>query len=213
MRITGGFARGRRIAGPKGLALRPTSDRVREALFQILTVRMGRSWEKCRVLDLFAGSGALGIEALSRGAQEAVFVDRHPAALDLVRRNLAASGLASRARVIRAEIGRSRGLQGVPPVELVLADPPYGMGLGLRALAWVSEAGLLCKGGWMVVEEFRDAGLPVLVHVDRGVVGADSKGVVQPLLELQDRRVYGQTQVCFYLDANRSQECSTPREE
>ena len=124
MRVVAGSARGRRLVAPKGDTTRPTSDRVREAVFNALAsldaVRGSTVW------DLWCGSGALGIEALSRGAASAVFVDREPAALDAVRANLASSGLAGSARVQRSDVLRwldSPDRNG--PVDLVLADPPY----------------------------------------------------------------------------------------
>lgn len=124
MRVVAGTARGRRLVAPKGETTRPTSDRVREAVFNALSsldaVRGATVW------DLWCGSGALGIEALSRGAASAVFVDKESAALDAVRANLASSGLASSARVQRADVLRwLESPDGAEHVDLVLADPPY----------------------------------------------------------------------------------------
>jgi 16S rRNA (guanine966-N2)-methyltransferase len=122
MRVIAGSVRGRRLAAPKGSATRPTSDRVREAVFNTLAsldaVRDAAVW------DLWCGSGALGIEALSRGATSATFVDRDPAAIDAVRRNVAACGFERAARIQRAEV--ERWLDGqASGATLVLADPPY----------------------------------------------------------------------------------------
>ncbi len=191
MRITGGQAKGRRLIGPKGRCLRPTSDLVREALFQILSVRLEFFWESCSVLDLFAGTGALGIEALSRGAREAVFVDNHRQSIDLIRQNLSMCGFIGRASVIRAGIGTKRNLlkrvfdQG--PYKVIFADPPYSHGLGLKALEWVAETDILVSGGWMVIEEFKGEKFPHQV-----ISSSESS------LQLVDSRRYGQTELWFY---------------
>ncbi|NDY41348.1 16S rRNA (guanine(966)-N(2))-methyltransferase RsmD [Dissulfurirhabdus thermomarina] len=191
MRITGGAACGRRLSAPRGLSVRPTADRVREALFQVLTIRLHRPWAECRVLDLFAGSGALGIEALSRGAREAVFVDRSPAALGAIRRNLDRCGMADRGRLLRGDLGgRAAVLERAcreAPFDVVLADPPYGRGLALSALQRVAAAGCLAPGGWMVVEEAAGAEFP------GGLEGGAGAGLV-----LADTRRYGQTGLWFY---------------
>lgn len=170
--------------------MRPTSDKVREALFQILTVRMERPWDACRVLDLFAGTGALGLEALSRGAREVVFVDRSPEALRLVRKNLDALGLSKRCLEVRADIARpGRGLLNLLETrtfDLVLADPPYARGLGEKALSLVDQAAALAPGGWMVVEE------------QKGML----KRVPGSLTLEQDHvRCYGQTCLWFFRKA------------
>lgn len=135
MRVVAGAARGRRLAAPPGAVTRPTPDRVREAVFNSLNSLGVLSG--CRVLDLYAGTGAMGIEALSRGAAHAVFVERHPEALAALRANLAATGLADRAAVVAADVddylqtpdrllaaGRSDPL--VPgDFDLAVVDPPY----------------------------------------------------------------------------------------
>ena len=119
MRVVAGTAKGRRLVSPPGTDTRPTSDRVREAIFNALGSL--DVVEGCRVLDLFAGSGALGIEALSRGAIEAVFVDSSPQAIEAVNANLASAGLATSAVVIRADAYRYDD----GPFDLALLDPPY----------------------------------------------------------------------------------------
>ena len=121
MRVVAGSARGRRLAVPPGAATRPTADRVREATFNALG-SLGVV-EGATVLDLFAGSGAMGIEALSRGAAWATFVDRDPRALAVVRANLEETGLARRATVARADAGRW--LAGAGRFDLAVLDPPY----------------------------------------------------------------------------------------
>ncbi len=156
MRVVAGALRGRRIAAPPGRETRPTSDRVREALFAILGDLTG-----LRVLDLFAGSGALGIEALSRGAASAVFVERSPRAADVVRANLAALGL--EASVVRADArGALRDASArADAYDLVFLDPPYR-----DAAAWGRELsaalpGVLAPGARVVSESDRRQPLPL----------------------------------------------------
>jgi 16S rRNA (guanine966-N2)-methyltransferase len=127
VRVIGGTCRGRPLRAPAGTATRPTADRVREAVFDVLGSIDPPA--EARVLDLFAGSGAMGIEALSRGAASAVFVDKAPAALAAIRANLASLGLEQRARVVRADVlswlARSAAGDRPGPFDLVLCDPPY----------------------------------------------------------------------------------------
>lgn len=125
MRVVAGTARGRRLVAPPGRSTRPTGDRVREATFNALD-SLG-ALRGAEVLDLFAGSGALGIEALSRGASRATFVDDDPRALDVVRANLAATGLATSGWVVRAEALRYLG-EDRKRVDVALLDPPYRFG-------------------------------------------------------------------------------------
>lgn len=129
MRVIAGLARGRKLTAPKGLDTRPTPDRVKEALFSITQFRL----PDARVLDLFSGSGQLGIEALSRGASLAVFVDASPEAEAAAVRNLRAAGLAGRGRVIRADALRFLDLDG-EIFSLAFLDPPYRSGLLNRVL-------------------------------------------------------------------------------
>jgi 16S rRNA (guanine966-N2)-methyltransferase len=124
-RIVAGELRGRRIRLPTDRRVRPTSDRVREAWLSIL----GPWITDARVLDLFAGSGALGLEALSRGARSVTFVDLNQASVDAITENLAALGLGDRARVIRRDVLRFLASRTREPVEVAFADPPYGLGL------------------------------------------------------------------------------------
>jgi 16S rRNA (guanine966-N2)-methyltransferase len=204
MRITGGQAKGRRLIGPKGRCLRPTSDLIREALFQILTVRLEFPWESCIVLDLFAGTGALGIEALSRAVREVVFVDHNRSSLDLIRRNLSLCGFSERAKVVRADIrtgSKSLGLVlKYRPFNLIFADPPYSQGLGKKALEWVAGTCALASGGWMVIEEFKGEKLPQWVIANREI---EEKGHgVRSSIQLVDSRIYGQTELWFYKEAS-----------
>jgi 16S rRNA (guanine(966)-N(2))-methyltransferase RsmD len=152
MRIIGGTAKGRRLATLRSWALRPTPDRVREALFNILGSRVVGA----RVLDLFAGSGAVGLEALSRGASAAVFVEAHEAACRLIERNLQACGLQERAEVWQADVLealtrlRARGAS----FDLVFLDPPYRSALGDATLQRLGDGALLAADGLVVAEHF-----------------------------------------------------------
>src|SRR6476659_4879425 len=153
MRIVGGRWRGRSLKGPSSDAIRPTSDRLRETLFNILQHSYDDPLEGARVLDLFAGTGALGLEALSRGAMAALFVDDGVEARSLIRRNVELLGLTGRTRIFRRD-ATSLGPAGtVAPFNLVFADPPYGKGLGERALTAAREGGWLAPGALLVLEE------------------------------------------------------------
>jgi 16S rRNA (guanine(966)-N(2))-methyltransferase RsmD len=152
VRVISGRAHGRRLRVPAGGVTRPTSGLVRGALFDMLA---HRGWlTDARVLELFAGSGALGIEALSRGARTAVFVESAPAAIRALRTNLALSGCADRAEVLPVSL--ARGLRALARqgrvFDGVLADPPYGAGWPRRTLDAVVAAGVLAPGGWMAIE-------------------------------------------------------------
>jgi 16S rRNA (guanine966-N2)-methyltransferase len=145
MRIIAGRWRGRPLVAPEGQATRPTADRVREALFSMLASRIG-SFEGLRVADLFAGSGALGLEALSRGAAHCVFVENDRRAVDAIRRNLAQLGASGEV------LARSADHAVLPtPVDLAFLDPPYGSGLAPGLLARLPIA----PGGWVSVETGR----------------------------------------------------------
>jgi 16S rRNA (guanine966-N2)-methyltransferase len=158
MRIVGGRLRSRPIAGPKGADLRPTADRLREALFSILAHSYGDPVQAARVLDLFAGTGALGIEALSRGASFALFVDQGVEARALLRANIEALGLGGVARIFRRDATRLGPIHPLKPFSLAFLDPPYGKGLAEKALASAREGGWLKPGALIVVEEAANAG-------------------------------------------------------
>lgn len=163
MRIIAGAWRGRPIEAPPGLATRPTADRIRETLFSMLASRLG-SFEELRVADLFAGSGALGLEALSRGAASASFVESDAKAAAVIRRNAEKLGAAERVRVLG---GSALSLPRSDPFDLILADPPYAPGSGSAAVAAVAAADWLAPGGWMSVETARgDAVDPGALEVD-----------------------------------------------
>lgn len=156
MRIVGGEFRGRRLAalgkGDAGAHLRPTSDRVRESLFSMLEGgRFGDPVEDARVLDLFAGTGALGLEALSRGAASVTFVDDGRVAQKLLAENIATLQVADRTRVIRASALRLPVAE--TPATLVFLDPPYGKDLGGKALAMARAQGWIAPGALIVWEE------------------------------------------------------------
>ena len=147
MRIIAGQWRGRPLAAPKGDATRPTADRTREALFSMLTSRVG-SFEGLAVADLFAGSGALGFEALSRGAASCLFVEQDRAALDALRANADKLG-------IRPDIRATSVLALGPaprPMDLILMDPPYGTGAGAVALDKLARLGWTSPATWISIE-------------------------------------------------------------
>ena len=172
MRIVAGQFRGRRLYAPAGRSTRPTADRVREALFSILGPLDG-----LRVLDLFAGSGALGIEALSRGAAEAVFVDSDPRAVAATRRNLEAVGAGSAVHK-RDALAYLAGSAGAP-FDLVFLDPPYSSASEL--------AGPLTKR------------LPAVLTQDARIVSeSDKRHPLELSLPLLDERVYGDTRIAIH---------------
>ncbi|MCP5397611.1 MAG: 16S rRNA (guanine(966)-N(2))-methyltransferase RsmD [Sphingomonadaceae bacterium] len=149
MRIISGTWRGRKLAAPKGDATRPTADRTRETLFSMLTSRLG-SFEDLRVADLFAGSGALGLEALSRGAASCLFVEQEPEALKAIRANIATLGARDLTDVRASSVLT---LGPVPaPYDLLLLDPPYTTGAGAVALDRMMRLGWIGEGTWMAVE-------------------------------------------------------------
>ena len=159
MRIVGGRLRGRALAAPKSQAIRPTSDRLRESLFNILAHAYGDSVNGVRVLDLFAGTGALGIEAISRGAAFCLFVDDGVEARALIRQNVDALGLGQVTRVFRRDATKLGAAHPVEPFALVFLDPPYRKGLALPALAALRDGGWLAPDALVVVEEAADADL------------------------------------------------------
>ncbi len=148
VRVISGSAKGAKLRAPKGHATRPTLDRIKESLFNILGDVQG-----ARVLDLYAGTGALGIEALSRGAKHAVFVERDGRVAAIIRENLAHTKLEASAVVIRGEapLAYDR-LAAFGPFDLVFVDPPYDMGQVAKALIWLDESPLLADRARVVVE-------------------------------------------------------------
>jgi 16S rRNA (guanine966-N2)-methyltransferase len=179
MRIIAGKYKGRRLHTPRGGAIRPTADRIREAIFNILGgICRGRP-----VLDLFAGTGALGLEALSRGATQAVFVDNRRSAVDAIRRNIAACGCEERAVVHLADVRRQLDcLSRVErPAEMAFLDPPYRQDLIRPALEHLDRQGLVASEARLVIEHSIHEALPELAERFR----------------LDDQRRYGKTLVSF----------------
>lgn len=151
MRIIAGEWRGRPIEAPPSLKTRPTADRVRETLFSMAGSRLG-SFEGLKVADLFAGSGALGFEALSRGAATATFVEADKGAVEAIQRNAEKLGASGRARLIAAS---ALHLPRSEPFDLIFADPPYAEGSGSAVVLSVEMAGWLASGGWLIIETSR----------------------------------------------------------
>ena len=180
MRIVGGRLRGRLLEAPASRAIRPTSERLRKSIFDILVHRHAGVVEGARVVDLFAGSGALGIEALSRGAKFALFVDNGPEARALLRANVEVFALGGVTRIWRADATLLGKAPAGPPFTLAFLDPPYDKGLAGPALAGLVEGGWLAPGALVVVEESAEA-----------EIGAPTA------LRIVDERVYGETKVVF----------------
>ena len=174
MRIVAGKFRGKQLTSPEDDSIRPTADRVRESVFNILASRIGPNFDGLKVLDLFAGTGALGLEALSRGAASVVFVDTGAEARGLIRDHIEAFGAGGVTKLLRRD-ATSLGPAGtMGPVDLVFLDPPYGQGLGEKALMSLRDGGWLKPETILVLEESRDA--PV---------------TLPPGFTLDDRREYG----------------------
>ena len=170
MRVVGGKLRSRPIAGPKSDSVRPTSDRLREALFNILTHSYGDPVTGARVLDLFAGTGALGIEAISRGADYALFVDEGVEARALLRDNVESLGLGGVTRIFRRDASKLGPAHPLDPFSLVFLDPPYGKGLAEKSLISARDGGWLMPEALLVVEEAANAGFKApdgLVELER----------------------------------------------
>ncbi|MBZ0140166.1 MAG: 16S rRNA (guanine(966)-N(2))-methyltransferase RsmD [Pseudorhodoplanes sp.] len=153
MRIVGGRWRGRPLAGPKSQSLRPTADRLRETLFNVLMHAYGDPVTGARVLDLFAGTGALGLEALSRGAAFALFVDAGAEARAIIRENVERLGAGGASRIFRRDATKLGPAHPAEPFALVFLDPPYGEGLAEKALAAARAGGWLGDDALIVVEE------------------------------------------------------------
>lgn len=161
MRIVGGRLRGRNITSPSSNEIRPTQDRLRESLFNILTHAYANPIEGARVLDLFAGTGALGIEAISRGAAFTLFVDNGAEARALLRNNVEALGLGGVTKVFRRDATDLGEAYPVEPFSLAFLDPPYGRGFAVKALASLRDGKWLTAGALVVAEESKTAALAV----------------------------------------------------
>ncbi len=184
MRIIAGTARGRRLHAPRGLSTRPTADKVKEALFSILEGVFG-PFDGCTVLDLFAGTGNLGIEALSRGAAEAVFIDSGRDAAAIIARNLESTGFRDRGRIISRDFRAA--LASLESAHrrfgLIFIDPPYGKGLVEKTLDLLGSSSIPEAGAIVVAE-----------HSARDGLGAEF-GRLRNI----DRRSYGDTALAFFI--------------
>ena len=181
MRVVGGRLKGRNIASPQTQAIRPTADRLREALFNILIHAYDNPVLDARVLDLFAGTGALGIEAVSRGAGFTLFVDNGAEARALLRNNVESLGLGGVTKVYRRDATSLGPAYPVEPFSLVFLDPPYGRGLGEKALASLRDGKWLTPDALVVVEE----SVAAAVKAPEG-------------FEELERRVYDETEFVFF---------------
>lgn len=180
MRIVGGRFKGRALASPKTWAVRPTSDRLRETVFNVLAHAYDDPVTDARVLDLFAGTGALGLEALSRGAAYALFVDDSAEGRGLVRANIETLGVAGITKVFRRDATRLGPVHPNAPFSLVFCDPPYGRNLAPQALASALAGGWLQPGALCLVEE-----------------AADNEVTLPEGFTVMEKRDYGETQVVF----------------
>ncbi|MCO5158995.1 MAG: 16S rRNA (guanine(966)-N(2))-methyltransferase RsmD [Aquamicrobium sp.] len=180
MRIVGGSLRGRPLAAPRSDSIRPTSDRTREAVFNVIAHTWPERLDGARVLDLFSGTGALGLEALSRGAAQCLFIEESAEGRGLIRTNIEEFGLQGRAKIFRRDAARLGEVGTIAPFDLVFADPPYGKGLAERAL----QSAL--AGGWLTAD--------ALVIVEEAAASP-----FQPVegLALIERREWGDTSVTF----------------
>lgn len=158
MRVVGGRLKGRNLASPSTQQIRPTADRLRESLFNILVHAYDDPVVDARVLDLFAGTGALGIEAVSRGAKFTLFVDNGAEARALLRNNVEALGLGGVTKVYRRDATHLGSAHPLAPFSLVFLDPPYRMRLADKALASLRDGGWLTEKALLVVEEAKAAG-------------------------------------------------------
>ena len=183
MRIIAGRFRGKQLMAPSDDSIRPTADRVRESIFDILSSRLGASLDGLRVLDLFAGTGAMGLEALSRGASGAVFVETGAEGRGLIRDHIEAFGLGGVAKLLRRDATALGASGTMGAFDLVFLDPPYGQGLAEKALGSVRDGGWLKPDATIVVEEAREIELALpsgFVLDDRRVYGAAAVNIVTP---------------------------------
>ena len=180
MRIVAGKFRGKQLDTPKSDDIRPTSDRVREAVFSIIGSRIGPNLDGLYVLDLFAGTGAMGLEAISRGAAHCVFVDTGVEARGLIRGHIESFGLGGQTKLLKRDASDLGPIERLRPADLVFCDPPYGKGMGEKAVASA------LAGGWVAAEAL------ILVEEDKGVAIEAPAGT-----QIADRRDYGGTAITF----------------
>jgi 16S rRNA (guanine966-N2)-methyltransferase len=179
MRIVGGTWRGRALQAPRGVTTRPTADRARQALFDML---LHAPWggraivEDAAVLDVFAGTGALGLEALSRGAATATFIERDPAALTALRGNIASLRANERCTVLAVDV---LAVPAGAPCGLIFLDPPYGQDLVPKALSHLASRGWITAGALIVTETARDEALPISDRVAMGLLAERSYGAAR----------------------------------
>jgi 16S rRNA (guanine(966)-N(2))-methyltransferase RsmD len=180
--VISGSARGRHLATPKGARIRPTADRVKEALFSILNSLFG-SLGDVSIIDICAGTGSLGIEALSRGAAQAVFVDNHPESVALIKQNLRLTGFTEQSQLLSKDAGAAIATlaRGSTRFQLVFLDPPYQQGLVTAILGQLAESPLLVEGAVVVAEFATREEIPAAYGT----------------LEEVDRRTYGDTTLSF----------------
>lgn len=181
MRIVSGRFKGTALATPKSNATRPTSDRLRESIFNILSHGLAFELDGCRVLDLFAGTGALGFEAMSRGARHCTFIEEGSEARGVIRRNMETLGLNGAAKIFRRDATRLGEPGTIEPFDLLFADPPYDKALGEKALVSAAAGGWLKPGAVCVLEERASAEISAM-----------------PGFEELDRRTAGDSQVIFF---------------
>lgn len=180
MRIVAGRFRGKQLETPKSDDIRPTADRVREAVYSILGSRIGPNLDGLFVLDLFAGTGALGFEALSRGASHCVFVDTGIEARGLIRGHIEAFGVGGQTRLLKRDATDLGPVERIKPADLVFVDPPYSKGLGERAIASALQGGWIAPDALIVLEERKDTQL-----------------IVPTGVECIDVRTYGDTKIAL----------------
>ena len=182
MRIIAGKFRGKRLFSPPDRSIRPTSERVREALFSILAARLKEGFEGKRVLDLFAGTGALGLEALSRGAELVAFVDCGAQARGIIRQHIEDFGVGGRTKLLKRDATRLGHAEKFDSFDLVFLDPPYAKGMGEKAL----DAAM--KGNWIAPDA-------IVVLEEKKAVALD----IPQDFELLDQRDYGATSLYFFM--------------
>jgi len=180
MRIVAGKFRGKALLSPTDDSIRPTSDRARESVFNILSSRIGVHLDGLKVLDLFAGTGALGLEALSRGASGAVFVDNGAESRGIIRDHIEAFGIAGIAKLLRRDATALGPAGTMGPFDLIFLDPPYAKGLGEQALASLRDGHWLAKDATIVLEE-----------------SAEVELALPEGFTIEDRRAYGAAAVHF----------------
>ena len=182
VRVVGGKFSGRHLATPAGQEIRPTTDRTRESLFNILGSRQVNFWNGKRVLDLFSGTGALGIEALSRGAKTCTFVEQSVEGRGLIHKNIETFGLQGVTRLLRRDATRLGQIGTMQPFDVVFADPPYGHGLGEQAFSAAVEGHWVKNNALFVLEETKEATIRLPEN-----------------FKLDDERHYGGTIIYIYM--------------